>query len=143
MNWFDFVKSAAEIITSLGIIGGLFVWIYNTKKKGKDWARNWIKECINLDEICTKLKEITNEQDSRESRLRTLEQVNLIQLKARLKPCCLHILKRGIISPSEFEILSIAAELYFSMGGNGTIKHLLEQIKDLPVGEVAEEDEIF
>lgn len=143
MNALDYIKLIAELITSIGIIGGCITWIYNVKRKGKDWARQWVRGCIDLDDLKNQLATITTEQISREERLKVLEQVNLIQLKARLKPCCLHILKRGIVSPAEFEVLTIVTNLYFTLGGNGTIKHLLEQIEKLPIGEVNEEDEIF
>lgn len=143
MTLLDYIKFVAELITSIGVIGGCIIWIYNAKKKGKNWAKQWVRDCINLDDIKEQLEAITTEQSLREERLKVLEQVNLIQLKARLKPCCLHILKRGIISPAEFEVLTIVANLYFNLGGNGTIKHLLEQIEKLPIGEVNEEDEIF
>lgn len=143
MKILDYIKLIAELITSFSIISGCIVWVYNAKRKGKNWAQQWVRSCIDLEGLKKQLDAITTEQNSRETRLKILEQVNLIQLKARLKPCCLHILKRGVISPTEFEVLTIATNLYFTLGGNGTIKHLLEQIEKLPIGEVNEEDEIF
>ncbi len=54
----------------------------------------------------------------------------------RLLALCTEFLKRGSIGRSEYENLKkYLYEPYIKLGGNGVVKHMVEQVDKLPVTE--------
>lgn len=137
----DIIKNIGYIMTFILSASAFFVWVVKSKKHGKNWISQWIKNSIGIDDIKKeielikdKLHDTEEESNKFEEQIKNISEFILNQQRKELENTCSEILKRGYITPKEHKRLIRELSLYSSFGGNGTIGRMTEEcLNELPI----------
>ena len=95
----------------------------------------WVQvACGALVAIVTMLwRRIDKNKKEDEAKQKAMEQALLALLRDRLYQACRYHLSRGFVTTGDLEVLHGLDNCYEAMGGNGTVKKLMQRIAKLDI----------